>query len=450
MSMYPLHRSKGQIALVAAGAFTLFSFLSVNWYPTILPDSLHYLAHASDLRGTGLIQMGFRQVGYPLWLYVTGSVAAAAGFAPLHGVVVAQYSLLAAAIAACVWAMRWWSIAPIALLTLPSAVAYANLLLTEAIATPIAVICAAALVGAYRLQRIGKPFRVPSLVAATLATVLPMIRLHYALMTLAVLVGLVLLSDPQKLRRPRTYIVPSLVIIALILFAGALTLENQADEGVASPSLGSERALFWVVWETVVPNNREAIRTQLPDVYSSGSSDAVIVAIDNSGLDYHSRVEAYDAATTSILRIAGTTLMEQRIASALGAVFGTRLDDVGPALLYTARKDSGLAERDIHHYTTVRPADPSWIAETYNEGTAASPVLMAATSLPALPLPYLGRVLSFVVPIITVLSGYLLIDPRSRRLAMSSTVVTVGYPAASFLFVFDNLRYLLPAYLSPR
>ena len=421
---------------------------SVFWLPIIVPDSLMYLDHSQDLLGTGLIQVGFRQFGYPLWLAAMSGIGHLTTLDPLWLTVVAQRLLLIAAIAATIYVLRWWAAPLTFVLLLPSTIAYTDFILTEAIAIPIAVLAASACVASFHATE-KRPMLASLATAAIAGSALPMIRLHYGILTVAVAVAIAVATHRRDAFRRWGVVWLSVVVISSSLLIVALSLENRAENGILYPSLGSERVLFWSTWVTIVPGHRDDVARALPDVYLDGSPDAFILAIDNSGRSFDEQRAAYAAATRAIFDVTGESLNIQRLRSFAGVFAGARIDDLGP-VLFTAAQPSmtGEASLYIHQYGAVASVDPEMIARRYNDESPARPVLMISTTLRRLvpPMPYVGNVMLLIVPLTMLASIYLVQFSESRFLAALSVSVLLGYALASSLFVMDNLRYLIPAY----
>jgi len=411
------------VAIAAAVVlFVAYSAIRVNWLPVITPDGLNYLEHSNDLFGLGFVQLGFRQFGYPAWLAFIDAVAQMASAQPLALTVILQHLLLFFAVGIAIWVLRWWSAPTVLVLLTPSMVAYSNFILTESVAVPLTVVGAAAcvvLISSHTNNRITAWV----VLAATVGTLLPMIRLHYAAISLAVAVALfAALRLHRESRRAITVALASGGVV-LSLLVGGMAIENYRESGVLAPSIGSERAMFWAAWGTIGLANVEAVAEAMPEVYLEGEVDAFIRKMNESGLSAGEQRPIYASAVNRIFEVTGASKTRARINSLGGVFIGGRLDDLGPFLKHIVAPDQ------------------------YNNGILPTPIVDFVASVPNLPSPSIAVVLVYLIPLFTVASAYLLWFKHSRLLASLGLVVLIANALASFAFLTDNVRYLLPAYL---
>ena len=434
----------GVFLVIAVGLLVV----RVDWLPIIVPDSLLYLDHSNDLLGMGVVQVGYRQFGYPLWLASADFAARLSGTEPLAVTVVLQRMLLIASVGVSMFVLRWWAIPTALLLLLPTGVAYRNFILTESIAIPIAVIAAAASVALFQEHRqsvtliwIG--------VAAVAGAVLPMIRLHYLVVTTGVLAAILISTRTgEGTIRRWAVVAASAVALGTVILVGSLALENLDENEVFFPSLGSDRWLFWASWETVVTRHRDDVAVALPEIYLDGGPGAFTVMIDESGGTFRERQGAFAAAVDQIYQVTGASLTAERAKSFVGVLGGSRIDDLGPVLRAAASRDAARdPNRYIHQYGAVEPVDIDKIALQYNAGRTPTAALSISSRFPLIPTPYLGLLITALIPMATIVGLFLLQFKPSRVLALIGLGVIFGYAASSFLFLMDNLRFLLPGYL---
>lgn len=237
------HLPRRGIGLPTTVAVLVYAMIRVNWLPIIFPDSLMYLEHSNDIFGVGLVQVGFRQFGYPAWLAAIDSLAGLINVEPLALTVILQRLLLIIGAMMAVYVLRWWATFIVLVLALPTMVVYSNFILTEAIGVPVAVIAAVACVALFKpsSRSVGT---VALLIASVAAAVLPMIRLHYGLLSVAIVVSIAiaLLRDPERRRQGVMAILGIVASISVLVVS--LSIENKAENDIFFPSLGSERVLF--------------------------------------------------------------------------------------------------------------------------------------------------------------------------------------------------------------
>jgi len=425
----------------------VYAVVRVNWLPIVTPDSLLYLDHSNDLIGVGLVQVGFRQFGYPLWLASVDSVAGILNIEPLALTVILQRLLLVLSAGLATYVLRWWATPIVFVLVLPTTVVYTNYILTEAISIPVAVIAAVACVGLFNARR--GSLRTTWLVTASLAAaVLPMIRLHYGLLSVAIIAAIAAAARNDRSVRRSSAVAIIGIVISTGLLVVSLAIENKTENDIFLPSLGSERVLFASSWDSVVTHNRDAVAAAIPDVYLDGTPGAFIVKVDQSAMTFREKNAAYAAAVDQIFAVTGASLIEQRVLSFAGAFGAPRMDDLGPVVVWAARPTPATgSESFIHQYAAVAEIDAQTIAARYNNGTVPQPVLSVASRIPSIRSPYLGSVIDALLAIAIIGSLLLAQDRRPRPLAAIGLAVLLGYAIASSLYVMDNLRYLLPAYL---
>ena len=138
-------RALRSAAITVLAAAVISRLLAVNLIPVITNDSVGYLSQAQDLFSDGLVRGGYRQVGYPLFLASTDIVGTVLRLEPVLMTAAIQRLLLSIGIAYSVWLFRWWAIPVVVVATAPDIVAYTNLILTEALMVPLAIIYATSL-----------------------------------------------------------------------------------------------------------------------------------------------------------------------------------------------------------------------------------------------------------------------------------------------------------------
>jgi hypothetical protein len=154
--------------------------------------------------------------------------------------------------------------------------------------------------------------------------------------------------------------------------------------------------------------------------------------MDASGLSAGDQRNIYASVVNKIYVVTGVNKMAERLRSSLGIVTGTRLDDIGDPLRY--------GDSIIDQY-------PDGIGPLYNRGTPPMVVLATTDLVPTIPSPDLDTLMSLVIPFMLLVSMYLLRFRNARPMAALAIGLILAYAVASFLFIMDNLRFLLPAYL---
>ena len=423
------------------------SVLRVNWFPAISLDGLEYLDHSNDLLGIGFVQQGYRQFGYPAWLAVIDALSGVISLQPLGLTVVLQRLLFIGSAGVAVWVLRAWSVPLVLVLLTPSAIAFSNFILVETVSIPIAVIGAAAVVALLQSQTQARPMM--WLGFATAAGVsLPMMRLHYAVISLGIAAAILWAYRAKNISRKSTVAALSIMSLSLVLLVGVLSLENLKESDVLFPSVGAERNMFWATWENVVDSHREEVAQAMPDVFLDGSDFAFVRRMDASGLSVGDQRAVYSSVVDEIYLVTGESKTAERFRSAVGIMTGSRLDDIGSILRFLA---SPTAPTDfdlyIHQYGSNSGLDSDAVGLRFNDGAPPTVVLAASDLVPNIPSPDLGVVMLYLIPVMLLVSVYLLRFEDARPMSAIAIGVILAYAVASFLFMMDNLRFLLPAYL---
>lgn len=440
-------RMKSLALAITILLFVVYSALRVNWFPSITLDGLNYLDHSNDLVGIRFVQHGYRQFAYPAWLAFVDATARMSSLEPLGLTVVLQRLFLIAGAGVTVLVLRGWSVPIVFVLLSPSSIAFSNYILTETIAMPIAVIGAAASVAILQNRR-REQIEMWLGVAATSGILLPMIRLQYALISIAIAVAILAAGRVRESSRRKTIVALSVMSLTLILLVGALALDNLQKHGVLSPSIGAERQMFWATWENVVVFHRDEVAEAVPDVYLDGTTFAFIREMDSSDLSAGEQRAVYALAVEQIYSATGVSQTGERFRSLAGVMTGSRLDDIGGNLRFLA---TPVAPENfdvyIHQYAPVVSVDPDRFGDQYNDGIAPTFVLAASHMVPAFPSPDLKVMMAYLIPMMMMIGMYLLWFAHARLLAAIAVGVMLAYSVASFAFMMDNLRFLLPAYL---
>jgi hypothetical protein len=424
-----------------------YSVLRVNWFPAISVDGLQYLDHSNDLLGIGFVQQGYRQFGYPAWLASIDGLSVVTLFGPLELTVVLQRLLLIASAGVAVWVLRAWSSPPLFVLLTPSAIAFSNFILVETVSIPIAVIGAAACVALLQSQPHSRLLMWLSLATAA-GVALPMMRLHYAVISVGIVAAILWACRAQNISRKSTVVALSIMSLSLVLLVGVLSLENLKESDVLFPSVGAERNMFWATWENVVDSHREEVAEAMPDVFLDGSDFAFVRQMDASGLSAGDQRAVYSSVVDEIYVVTGESKTAERIRSAVGIMAGSRLDDIGGILRFLA-SPTAPADFDLYMYQ-YRPnsgLDSDTVGLRFNDGAPPTVVLVASDLVPIMPSPDLGVMMLYLIPVMLLVGVYLVRFETARPMTVIAIGFILAYAAASFLFMMDNLRFLLPAYL---
>lgn len=368
-------------------------------------DSGEYLAHSRDLTGLGLVQLGYRQVGYPLVLWFGRVVASPFGGDGLQVVALLQRLLLVAAATYGALVLRWFAVPLLALALLPGSFVYTNLILTEGVGLGLAVLFAVVLVHALQRLRTDRRDSVTfGLFAAGVALlcVLAVIRFHLIVLTPAVaVVFFAMYRDPGTAGRRPMVAVGAAGILLLGGFLIGATVENAREYDIARPSVRGEGPTYWATWRIVFTITDPHLASQLPDLYADGEEYALIV--ETRHLPPEEERRRLSEATTTLRDASALSITEHRIRSMWGTLRGGRFDDI--AFLV-----SGIASARIS----------------------------ALASLPSA-----GTILSVLLPACLVCFTFGLAVREVRPVSLAGLIPLLGLMLGTGYLMLDNVRFLI-------
>lgn len=449
-----LPRKLAVAAFLTFGGIVVLGALSVDTYPVITNDSIAYLQHSQDLTGYGFVNVGYRQIGYPLWLagvnWLGSLVEPLALTSLLQRLAFVAVALFALSIS------RGAGLMLLLLLLVPTYVAYSNLILTESIGIPLASM-AGVLIVLLLSTRLAEsrdrdstdtsgPDTWLIMATAAIAVALSLVRFHYVLMAAALLAALAYAGarSPDRRRITFTAGIVAAVVIAASYFA--MAVENHDEYGVWFPTARGERVEFWTVWQVVVAPNRDIVRDRLPEIYADGDPYTFMGQIDS--LPYGEVRERYESAIDAILNATGTTLGNERVKAAVSSLVAGRVDDIS-GIMHETSTDvlPGQLEDRIHRNSFARRHGIDGFNEQFNDGRATRASLLSSAVLPSIPAPPARDLFKWLVPSSTIIILLGLVVGRLRAVSLAGLAIVVGYTGLAGWFILDNFRFLLPAYM---
>ena len=420
--------------------------LSVDVFPVVTNDSVLYLEHSRDLGQGGLVQYGYRQVGYPLFLATTRTVANVFGMEPLLTAVVVQRLLLliAAFLAWRLW--KWWSVPVLALAFSPHILAFANLLLTEALALSLALLLIYPTVRYLRLLGSGteraERRRAGWLGLAIVSLVVALFSLRFTYAVFAA-VPLVLLGASWRTPYRRSAfgtLGASIVLMGVFVFT--MAAENDDEFGVFSPNVQGEAVEWYYAWQqvfTLHPENQGNPDLEL--FYDSGFVHDFNREAGAMGLSHEERSAAYDREVESMFDAAGIDLLSSKAKSALHSLTGGRLHDTGGVINAILASDEVNKEL-LYLNEYAQREGPEAFEQEHNDGRAAGAIVFG-WAVPS-PIPSTKALVSVLLPVglLAMLVGVAFRD--TRPLSVMGLLVVVAFAAGMGWIWADNLRFLLP------
>lgn len=279
------HRATRAIVIIALLAFGSHRALLLDVFPAFTNDSMSYIHHSLDytsLRGiveSETVKRGHKYAGCSMFIALCRGVATVVGTDPLTTVVTVQRLLYLAAIIAAVWALGPYSLPVIYFLSSPSVVAYANLVLTEGILVPLAVVYAAALIQLHRVFRGEKQVRGAVLGLLTLlafASLLFMVMTKYQ-SSVFLLPFLVIVWRARRTTRRHAlvhlYTAAIIMVGFVVVFGLHLSATNYAVYGRFFPAANTGMILYWGAhYSTFVLRPANRARADLHTEFRNGSA----------------------------------------------------------------------------------------------------------------------------------------------------------------------------------
>lgn len=426
--------------------------LATDIFPIITNDSLAYIRHSNSIRATGLVQSGYRQVGYPGFLASVDAIATSIGVEPLLLTALLQRFLYLGALAFAAWLWRWRALPLITLAIVPSAMVYPNLILTEGLGVGLALWCAVLTAWIFRLhsrttdgeanEHTERRIVAAGVLVAAICLVLAMIRFHYLLACLGLPAVLYAMYRTGAGARKAPWIVATIVFVLGSGFFFFASVENAREVGPFFPSVRGERSQFWAVWQitfTLTPENRAI--PALTDLYADGDPYRVMSGIDALP-DYDDQQAAYEEAIERLIDGSGTSLPTERLEAFAGVLRGGRIDDIHGIVDHASRTSFTTVEDSIYRMSMANLNGIDDVTARYNDGRPIRPVLISPLA-PVRTFPYFTSILQWLVPVsaLILLAG---IAIRETRLLSVVGLLTLLATASVFgYFLMDNVRFVL-------
>lgn len=431
---------------VIVGVLVLTTVLALNLFPVITNDSLTYIDYSKSLDRYGLVHAGYRQFGYPGFMAVS-SVGSLLGIEPLLTVAILQRLLLVIGVAYAVWLWRWWSVPIVAFALSAETIAYTNLLLTEGLTVPLALVLACTTAHFLKLRadkRIAASPRLAMILVglvAALALAMLAIRFPFAVFGICPLV-VVLGARGTSIKRYAWAVFGGYIVLSLAI-VGLVSAENATEYGDFSPSTRGARTEYWAAWSVVFkagPGN--ASKPELTEYWDSGTPYGFIREVESMDIPYSQQATVYEQAIDDMLATAGIGPWESRIQSFFGSLTGGRLDDLTGIIAAAISAGGANVDAAIYQNSYALERGVEAFADRYNDGEAPDALITEQLALVAAqPIaPILVRV-ALPLSIVGLMIG--LMNRRARGLAVAGLAVVLVYSMLIGFIRADNYRFLL-------
>jgi hypothetical protein len=431
---------------VVLGSIALPALWSVNLFPVITEDSLTYLEYADNLGDSGFVVAGYRQFGYPLFLAIGEQLGRLLTIEPLLFTVAVQRALLVLGLVYAIWVFRWWSIPILGFALTGAMIAYTNLMLTEGLSIPLALILGTATAHFFRL-RFSPRGESPRLLPVVLLVVVGLtafglltIRFPYAVFGVCPLVVAVAARD-TTVSRPAWAVFGSYALLAIVTL-GLTSFENQREFAQLSPSTNGARTEYWAAWKLVFEHHPEnAIDPSLSQFYDQGDPYAFIHGVDAMDLPYQEEASIYEEAMSDLLAGAGIGEWSSRFESFAWALRGGRIDDIEGTIEAILNSDRMKVDQAIHMNSYSRENGAQALADRFNRGALPEAVITAPLGL-RMPLPAARVLAAILLPVSLAAHIWGLAHRYTRLLGLAGLSAVIAYAGLIGYIRADNFRFM--------
>jgi hypothetical protein len=438
--------------LIGAGLITIafIRIFAVGVAGIVGNDSFGYLSKARDPFGGGFVTQGYRQAAYPLFIAVSNRIGDWFGWDNIFGVALLQRSILIAAVAAAIWALRWWSIPVVTIATTETFIIHSDFLLPEGFLVPSSLLIAST-AAAVTLGRVTTPRLAHAvLVGLCIATAAcASIKLQYGLLVVLVLSSGSVLSGARLVSKRFAWAAVASVVVSLGALGTVQAFENQSELGVFEPVGERARAEWYGAWTALFRVHEEnQSDPELAEFWDGGNLYTFLHGVEATVTDYPARAEIIRDRIDEMLETADTSANRQVFDAFIGGLAAGRHDDL----------------RSITNQVLPAPNDPlvrlKWnrigrsegvieVIDRYNYGTfpgiaTFGPLLDPAQSLVRSHRGFKTPLAAVSIMAITI---SLFVAGRHRLFAGAALAVVVGSSAAMATAYIDNARYLLGPFM---
>jgi hypothetical protein len=443
------HRRIRRLAALICVAVACARFLSVDVAGIVTNDSLSYLARSKHPLADGFVTGGYRQVAYPLLMWTSNSVGGVLGWDHIFGMALTQRIVLAVAIGLAAWAMRWWSVPIVLMMTSSTYVMQFNFLLPEGLLVPLTVICGSLLASIVfgRITRKGTAAWL--FVAMCSSTFLATsIKLQYVTMLALCAAGAWLLNRAGLLSI--RFIAAGLAIVIGLsgVLAFAQSVENRHEYGVFEPVSERSLAEWYGAWTAIfLANPERSADPKLAEWYDGGNLYTAFFKAVTANPDYSVRRAVLEKRIHSMFRAAGTSEVPEHIYSFLGGLRGGRTDDIG-FIVDLALADGPGSSRQWIQFNAIEPQiQVRKISDELNAGKPPGFVSFGTLfdRSQSVGSDYRdARTVISVIAIAMMLLGFAVRGPH-RAASLGILTMSVLASALQATAYMDNARYLLGA-----
>ena len=358
------------VGLILVVSFSAARVLAVDVGGIVTNDSVGYLRRAEAPLGGGFVFQGYRQVGYPVFIWMSNRLGDGLGWDHIFGVALLQRSLLVFGLGLVVWALRWWSLPILVFATSSTFVLQTDFVLTEGLLIPGCLI-GGALLAAVVVNRVvtRRPAHLVVLSSVAVGVACAFVKMQYAsLLALTVAIAWLLVRDGLCTRRFVLYAV-GVGVVLITSLALVQAVDNRSDLGTFEPIAERHRSKWWGAWQAVFvlkPENRDD--PALAEFYDEGNLYTFLHGIERDVPDYNERRELTEKRVKEMFAAADTSAAEEQVASFLGALRGGRSDDLRAMTEQILAAEDGDPISRVTRNAAFQIGGPEAIIEDLNGG----------------------------------------------------------------------------------
>ena len=441
MSALASHPSAHTLQLALPYIAVVLLWMAVDVIPAVSNDGTVYLEHSDSLKTSGLIDRGWRMVGYPVFLRLSRTLGPLVGLDGLFTVVIIQRFLALVFGVILARAYRWWGVAFFGFLFSIRMMVYLDYLLAESIAIPLAALAGLAFglywVGSVRLLVAGP-------VVLCIVVYLSTVRLHYLTLWVApllMLASIILTKNRSALRRFGAATAIGLAVVSM--FYLGVGSENLVEHQVWAPVVDDGNLAYYSLWSTLfVVEALEPSGRELTAFYDEGSPWPVIREL-RAVASVSERRDRYGELIASLIDVSGSSKTELRLRAFAGALLAGRYDDM---VSIKQRVTSGdLRDRlsSTFQSANVQRMGEQQFLDVFNRGRPPESLITSSLSgfVPKIPLLAVGA-LWLLLMIVS------LVPRMSIRwqypYVLSAAAPHIVVSAAAAYISGDSTRWLLP------
>jgi hypothetical protein len=355
-----------------------------------------------------------------------------------------QRSLLIVGLGYLAYLLRWWAAPALIFLSMPTLVAITNLLLTEGLSIPLAVIAAALLIHACGLARRTTPTAAVVLLALAGVTIiaLALIKLQFAALLLPMFGAAVLLRREAALSRRTALLVTALPVVVILALSVGQSFENRSETGVFEPVSESARAEWYSAYVSVFSDPANRSDPRLSRFYDEGDLYIFLHGLERTEPDYRVRREVIADRVDAMFRVAGTSRARERTKALIDFFQLGPHNELDAVVRFMRERPAVDLESLNSRNWFARAYGVDAVYNDYNDGRFPRFLSSSALALAIGPDDY-RSVRLWILPLTIVVLVLAAVFSRARWLAVGTLLATAIVAVAHAYYFTSAPRYTL-------